>query len=118
MDKLRMIALLLIATMLSCSKRDVGALTACMREEIAAFSTSDRICDHAVVTEYVFQNQYVYVFNSACCCDWVSEVKDAECKVIGGLGGFAGNNKVNGEDFGHAKFIREVWRNPLSEQPD
>ncbi|MGV3763026.1 DUF6970 domain-containing protein, partial [Parapedobacter sp.] len=72
----------------------------------------------AVVNQYRFQNQDVYVFDSRCCCDWISKVMDADCKVIGGLGGLAGNTQINGEDFGNAEFVREVWRNPRSENDD
>lgn len=119
MNGVRLVILVLVAAVSSCSKRDLDAgMTACMREEIETFKTSDRICDDAVVTKYFFQNQYVYVFDAACCCDWISSVVDADCNVIGGLGGIAGNTKVNGADFRNAKLIGEVWRNPRSEISD
>ena len=119
MKGIRYLLLALVVMMFSCSKSEVNAdVTACIQERISEFKNSDMICDDAVVTKYLFQKQYVYVFDSSCCCDWIAGVVDADCNVIGGLGGFAGNTEINGEDFSNAEFIREVWRNPRSESAD
>ena len=83
--------------------------SACLKSKINAFSKTD--CDkHPNVKEYTFQGKQVFVFDPGKCgADMTSEVMDKECKNLGYLGGFAGNVKINGEDFSNAVFVKTIW---------
>ena len=78
---------------------------------ITAFSNNSLICEHgANVKEYIFQGQTVFVFDIGYCgADLSSGVVDNNCNLIGTLGGFLGNTKINGEEFSYAKYVRTVW---------
>ena len=52
----------------------------------------------------------VYVFDLGTCgADMTSEVLDENCNTLGFLGGIAGNTKINGDDFGNAKYKSTIW---------
>lgn len=103
-----LVALLLLSA--ACSKNDnCDKAPVCINEKIEIFK-SNAGCDDSKVDEFNFQAGTVYVFdNMFCCCDYTSEVLDAQCKSIGFLGGLIGNTKINGEDFSNAKYIRTIW---------
>jgi len=62
------------------------------------------------VKQYEFQAKMVYVFDPGTCgADMTSEVLDENCNTLGFLGGIAGNTKINGEDFGNAKYKSTIW---------
>jgi hypothetical protein len=65
----------------------------------------------ASVSQYLFQGDYVYVFDPGNCgADLMAVVYNSECSQIGGLGGIAGNNIINGTQFNpNAKFIKTIW---------
>jgi hypothetical protein len=63
-----------------------------------------------MVNEYLFQGKMVYVFSfDDLGSDIAYSVVSSECKAIGFLGGFTGNDQINGESFSIAKFVRTVW---------
>jgi hypothetical protein len=66
----------------------------------------------ANIKEYTFQGNTVYVYHPGICgADMTSEVTNEKCETIGYLGGLAGNNKINSEDFSKAKFRKTLWSN-------
>ncbi len=98
---------LLTVAVLSCSKKDLGSeVPGCVREIISELEANDNVREGTTVSEYLFERRHVYVQNMGN----VAFVYDENCDTIGLLGGFAGNTKVNGQDFANAKFIREIWR--------
>ena len=100
--------------LLSCAKIDLDTVeTKCMRNKIKAFSRAKSTCDSgAGVSKYIFQNQVVYTFYQGNCgADFLSEVFNVDCELIGGVGGFGGVKIVNGEDFGNAMFVETIWSN-------
>ena len=87
-------------------KKDVPA---CISHEIDSFKKGT--CKNAYVDEYFFQDKKVYVFYPGDCgADMSSSVRDEQCRHLGELGGFSGNQKINGEDFGNAKYQRHIWK--------
>lgn len=82
---------------------------ACINKAITEFSK--RECRQGLsVKEYTFQGKRVFVFDQSMCGnDMTSDVVDENCKPLGMLGGFAGNVKINGEDFSNALLVRTVW---------
>ena len=97
---------------MNCSKSDIGNdVQDCIDTRIITFK-DNLICDKALVKQYLFQGQTVFVFdNQECCCDHFSEVMDVDCNLIGNLGGFAGLTKISGLDFyTNAKLIKIVWK--------
>lgn len=98
--------------MLSCHKNKVDKnAPSCIKQRVNDFSKS--CCNsNAKVDEYTFQNNTVYVFDEGNCgADMASQVYDKDCNSLGLLGGFAGNTKINGEDFSNAKHIKVIWKN-------
>ena len=85
----------------------------CVYRAIELFSTSGEICSTgASVKEYEWDNKKVYVFDPGICiADGQSRVQDAECKVLGYLGGIAGNSKIEGKEFNSAVLKRTLWQN-------
>jgi hypothetical protein len=105
-------ALVLLFFTMACDKADVSDGTPrCVRKTVTKFSKSDDLCDNAKVDEYKFQGGKVYVFDhGTCIADGTASVMSSECKNLGNLGGFAGNTKINGEDFSTAIFVRTIWK--------
>ncbi len=69
------------------------------------------ICADAVVKEYSYQGKRTNLFeNGICIPDKEAPVYDSYGKFLGALGGFAGNDLINGESFSNALFVRELWR--------
>jgi hypothetical protein len=86
----------------------------CLRDEIRSFSRTSFLCDKgATVEEFLFQGEFVYVFNPGNCgADMGADVIDESCNNIGFLGGIAGNMIINGVVFHQeAVFQRIVWEN-------
>lgn len=69
-------------------------------------------CADATVDEYTFEGQSVYVLNfQNCFADGGSEVRKANCEIMGLLGGIIGNVNINGKVFDqNAIFVRTVWK--------
>lgn len=96
---------ILAIALASCS-----SLPPCLNKEIGNFK-SENSCATAKVDEYSFQGRTVYVFDPGTCgADMTSKVVDRDCKVLGHLGGFAGNTKINGESFSSAVLVKTVWK--------
>lgn len=103
---------LLIFLVVSCNK-PVNE-SDCIKAKIISFQHGVDICDDgATVDKYSFQNDYVYVFNLGdCVADFPFEVINSNCETIGYLGGFAGNDSINGASFSSsAVFVEQVWSN-------
>jgi len=105
--------LVLTMAIVSCAKEQVEkAVPDCIKSKIEDFSKSEACEQTATVKEYTFQSQTVYVFDPGTCgADMASNVVDSQCNTLGMLNGYAGNTKINGEDFSHATFIRTIWKN-------
>ncbi|MGC4058512.1 MAG: hypothetical protein QM743_10410 [Chitinophagaceae bacterium] len=59
------------------------------------------------VKQYLFQGKKVYVVAPGNCGageEWWWTVMDDQCNEIGYLGGFAGNTRINNEDFSNAVY--------------
>lgn len=81
----------------------------CLGEQISAFDNG-ATCVDARVLEYEFQGDRVYVMDPGTCgADMPSPVLDFSCKVIGSLGGFSGNTKINGVEFSKARLVKVIW---------
>lgn len=99
----KLIFLLVVLT--SCS-----SLPTCLKKEMDTFSKNNS-CATAKVDQYTFQGKTVYVFDPGTCgADMTSKVVDQNCKVLGHLGGFAGNTKINGKSFSTAVLVKTVWK--------
>lgn len=100
----------LIVLSFSCKKDDKPTESSCISERVRSFSKSE-ICDSgALVTEYKFNDEMVYVFNQGNCgADFQEAVYDASCNSIGYLGGIAGNMDVDGVNF----YDNAVWQRTL-----
>lgn len=101
----------LVIVLLGCSKAEgIEDVPSCISKEIEKFRL-DNSCDKSKVDEYLFQNKKVYVFDDQlCCCDYTAEVRDEECQSLGFLGGFVGNQVINGENFSSALLLRHLWK--------
>jgi hypothetical protein len=101
----------LITFISACNKQGIAKGTpACVKQKIKTFE-KESACSDASVKEYTFQRKTVYVFEPGTCgADMTSEVIDSGCSSLGFLGGFAGNTKINGEDFSKAELLGTVWK--------
>lgn len=105
------LAFVFVSTLMlaSCNKPKDGTPD-CIVENINSFD-NDSNCDDIKVDKYTFQGGDVYVFEPGTCGnDMTSEVMDENCVNLGYLGGIAGNQEINGEDFSNAVFIENVWK--------
>ena len=84
----------------------------CIDSKVDDFITSVQY-ENASVKEYSFQGKLVYVFDSgSAIVDGAAEVYDADCNLLGYLGGLIGNNKINGVEFhSTAKYKKTLWHN-------
>ena len=86
-------------------------LPECIIEEIG--NLGEHHCsDSANISQYIFQGSTVYLIDPGNCGDDQSyDVVDSNCEVIGRLGGFVGNENINGVAFyENAKLIAIVWQ--------
>lgn len=99
-----------LATISCCKKTSLGKGTPkCIEAKIKDFDKSSN-CNTANVKEYNFQNKIVYAFDPGICgADMTTEVLSSDCSTLGYLGGFAGNTKINGEDFSNATLAKTLW---------
>jgi hypothetical protein len=82
----------------------------CMVKKIKEYGNGQG-CDDRSVGKYEFQGGIIYVMSPGTCgADMGADVFDDECNLLGMLGGFAGNTKINGDDFSEAVFIETVWK--------
>lgn len=80
----------------------------CLDSRLAEFKLN--ACSGGSVKQYTFQGADVYVFDPGTCgADMTSEVINESCNTLGYLGGITGNNRIAGEDFSKAVYIRTVW---------
>ena len=93
-------------------KQETHALPNAIAEKITSFSSS-ATCNDARVDEKKYQGNVVYVFEEGTCVtDKETAVYASNGKLLGSLGGFAGNTQVNGADFSSAVLIKTVWSKP------
>jgi hypothetical protein len=86
----------------------------CITDLIANTEHNVFMCETgASVDEYLFQGNLVYVIEPGNCGDdMLAPVFDSNCKMIGALGGFAGNILINDVRFDkYAVFQRKIWKN-------
>lgn len=106
------VAILLLTQ--SCAPKTTGTAKAtprCLKETLEGLRR-EGCSKGASLKEYSFQNKTVYVFEPGNCgADMAAPVLDKRCERIGYLGGFTGNTIINGEDFGHARYIKTIWSN-------
>ena len=115
MNKIVLFQLLFFAVAISsCDKKESGNIPECIQTIIDDFGKIESTCTTgAYVDEYNFQEKIVYVFDPGICGDdMASDVYDSNCNYLGYLGGFIGNDTINGESFSnHAIFRETIWEN-------
>jgi hypothetical protein len=95
-------------TLLGCHKDELVCLSPCLLE--TAGNLSD--CERARITAYLFLGSIAYHIDPGYCLgdDEAYVVLDSNCELIGQLGGFAGNEEVNGVHFfNNAQLLDIVW---------
>ncbi len=102
---------LILLLLYSCkSQKSSDSIPSAISKQISVFS-NESTCKDAKVNEFKFQDQLVYVFEEGTCrYDKEINVYDRNGKLIGSLGGFAGNTIINGDDFNSAVLQRTVWQ--------
>lgn len=103
--------LFIVVFLISCSKEDQVCLPGCIVAEIGRIAEAP--CDDtANITRYRFQGSSVYVLDPGYCADDQSyDVINSSCEIIGRLGGFVGNTKINGIAFyENAELLAVVWK--------
>jgi hypothetical protein len=110
MNKLILFIFFLTLQLGSCEK--IEDCPDCIQDKVKEFA-KNRICKDgsAGVAEYLFQDQYVYVFSDGTCgADMGAAVYSQNCEYLGYLGGIAGNLNINGVRFHEiAVFQKKIW---------
>lgn len=105
-----LLIVLLLSLVAACNKGIARGTPACVKTKIKSFDKSSS-CGSAHVDELTFQGATVYAFDPGSCgADRTTEVISSSCSSLGFLGGFAGNTRINGEDFSNAIFVKTVWK--------
>ena len=97
----------------ACEKIDKDAPD-CIKDLIRKNDSYLSLCETgASVQEYLFQGDFVYVFDPGRCgADMMAVVYSSNCEHLGGLGGFAGNLLINGVRFDqNSTYIKTIWTN-------
>ena len=119
---LRMLTLIFLVILLgSCTKSETGSIIlcggpsapSCVFTTLEQFKTSHNLCSTgASVKEFKWDGRAVFVFDEGICiADGQSAVLDANCKVLGYLGGIAGNSKIEGKEWAGAVYVQTIWSN-------
>jgi hypothetical protein len=106
-------AVLLLAMLGTGCRKNYLPEPECILSSVESFKKT-AICDHgASVNVYEFAGRTVYVFDPGNCgADMQSNVLDANCRVLGVLGGIADNTKIDGIEFSsNSYYLRTVWSN-------
>ena len=112
MKTLKLLVFLVPLFFNSCEKINVDAPD-CIKKLIKNHNGTYNCETGASVILYSFQGQNVYVFDPGSCgADMAAVVYSENCENIGTLGGFTGNTKINGVEFGQvAVKVKTVWNN-------
>ena len=104
-------AVLILLLFSSCEKSKEFAVPECISSMIRDNSFACPV--GGSVDQYLFQGEDVYVFSPGYCVfDAQAIIYSHSCKVIGYLGGIAGNNIVNNVLFTkNARFKKNLWKN-------
>jgi hypothetical protein len=109
----KLVLLFFTLTLLTGSCDKIEDCPECIRNKVKEFA-KNRICNDgsAGVAEYLFQNQYVYVFSDGTCgADLGAAVYSQNCEYLGYLGGITGNLNINGVRFHEvAIFQKKIWQ--------
>ena len=94
-----------------CTKEPKSTTPACIESKVETFSILGNSCETgASVKEYSFQGKLVYVFSMGSCgADLFANVFDADCNILGNLGGIIGSTTINGVEFSTAVYKRTIW---------
>ena len=98
----------------ACKKNNLEKAPECIQNMIGEFEKNGSTCtDGAKVDKYNFIEKTVYVFDPGLCGDdMASDVYDSNCEYLGFLGGFIGNDTIDGESFSdQATYQETVWEN-------
>lgn len=104
----------LLIVLAACKKSNLEKAPECIQNKIEEFEKNESTCtDGAKVDEYKFIEKTVYVFDPGLCGDdMASDVYDSNCEYLGFLGGFIGNDTINGERFSNQAIFQEtIWEN-------
>jgi hypothetical protein len=88
------IGLIIIVFFNSCERLNLKEdVPDCIKDKVKEFSKSDKICEQgASVYRYIFQGEYVYLFEPGNCrSEPIAQVFDEKCNFLCDLGGFMGN---------------------------
>lgn len=105
MNKIILLLVLIVVFFTNCQQKE-KEVPKCIKDSIVEFENSQP-CNNIQIDEYIFQSNKVYVFNQGT----FKPVVDKDCNQLGILGGFAGNNQINGESFLNAEFVKTIWKN-------
>jgi hypothetical protein len=103
----------LLAMLCAGCRKNYSRETECIQASVESFKKT-AICDSgASVRAYEFAGLTVYVFHPGNCgADMQAPVLDQNCRVLGYLGGLAGNTRINGVEFSsNSYYLRTVWSN-------
>jgi hypothetical protein len=106
---MRYVFVIFLLALFSC-KKNVSYERVCVNQFASYYNGGG--CADASVEAYSFQNATVYLFKvGTCIADVHADVVNTNCQIIGTVGGFGGNNIINGENFlQKAVFIKTVWK--------
>lgn len=98
---------------IACTKEKEAAVPPCIQDRLKTFDQSEACSQGASLERYTFQNKTVYVFDHGVCGSIdSSEVRDADCNVLGYLGGVLNNDTINGMNFYvSSKYEAIIWQN-------
>ena len=94
-------------------KDNCGCTAPCVYLSINEFKNDPNTCSTgASIKEYKWEGKTVHVYDGGICiADGQAIVKDTNCKVLGYLGGIAGNSTIEGKEWSTAVYIRTIWSN-------
>lgn len=113
MKSIKLLLFLFLFSLNACERIDDEA-PGCIKELIRHHQDYLFLCEEgASVKQYLFQEQYVYVFGPGTCgADMQAPVYSEDCELLGNLGGFVGNLMINGIRFDqNATYIKTIWHN-------
>lgn len=109
------VSLVSLSSISACSKSTrllSSKYPACLDSELRNFLKSGGSCPSGnTVKAYDFQQKRVYVIAPGTCgADMSARVLDDKCVELGSLGGFAGNTKINNEEFSNAVYLETIYK--------
>ncbi len=108
---MKMIILIIIISLLSCTRKIAAIIPACIQQKIEEIKSQPKWNPAGEIREYDYNGKKVYLISSDCCDQYITLV-DEQCNMVcAPSGGITGKGDGKCKDFFQAaKEVKLIWK--------